>query len=310
VTRRALALFCLMSVIWGIPYLFIAIVVREVTPATLVFWRTAIAATILVPLALLRTDIRPVLARWRWVVAFAAVEIAIPWVLLGSAEQVVSSSLAALLVAGVPLVGAVIAALTGGERLGRTGLLGLFVGLAGVAAIVGGDLQASNVVALVEMGLVVLGYALGPAILSRRLAGVPSVGVMAASLGLSALLYAPIAVVQRPPALPSGEVVAAILILGVVCTATAFVLFAALIEAIGPIRATVITYVNPAVAAVLGVAVLGESFTPAMAVGFALVIAGSALATRPGRTGRPEETAPAPADGRSWAEAGIDEATG
>jgi drug/metabolite transporter (DMT)-like permease len=307
VTRRVLVLFCLMSVIWGIPYLFIRIAVAEVTPATLVFWRTGIAAVILVPLALLRTDLRPVLARWRWVVAFAAVEIAIPWVLLGSAEQVVSSSLAALLVAGVPLVGAVIAVLTGGERLGRTGLLGLLIGLLGVGAIVGGDLQASNIVALVEMGFVVLGYAIGPAILSRRLGGLPSVAVMALSLGLTALLYAPVAIVQRPPAVPSTEALAAILILGIVCTALAFVLFSALIGAIGPVRATVITYVNPAVAAVLGVVVLGESFTPAMAAGFGLVILGSALATRPARGGRVEAPAVSPESARGWADAGADE---
>ena len=112
-TRRGLVLFALMSVIWGIPYLFIRVAVGEITPATLVFARTAIAAAILLPIALLRVDLRPVLRRWRWVVAFAAVEIAVPWVLLGSAEQHISSSLAGLLVAGVPLVGARIAVATG-----------------------------------------------------------------------------------------------------------------------------------------------------------------------------------------------------
>ena len=84
-SRRALLLFALMSIIWGIPYLFIRIAVGEVTPATLVFGRTAIAAAILLPFALARTDLRPVLARWRWLVAFAVVEIAIPWIALGSA---------------------------------------------------------------------------------------------------------------------------------------------------------------------------------------------------------------------------------
>ena len=124
-TRRALILFALMSVIWGIPYLFIRIAVAEITPATLVLGRTAIAAAILLPIALVRTDLRPVLARWRWVVAFAAVEIAIPWVALGSAEQHISSSLAGLLIAGVPLVGAAIAlrpaAPTGSVRSGLLG---------------------------------------------------------------------------------------------------------------------------------------------------------------------------------------------
>jgi drug/metabolite transporter (DMT)-like permease len=280
-TRRALVLFVAMSVIWGIPYLLIRVAVAEISPATLVFARTLIASVILLPIALLRTDLRHVLRHWRWVVAFAAAEIAIPWVCLGWAEQRVSSSLAALLVAAVPLVGAVIAVATGGtDRMGRTGLLGLGIGVVGVAAIVGGDLKTSDALALLAIGVVVLGYAIGPAILSRRLEGVPSVGVMAISLVSCAVLYAPVAVLQRPATLPSSEVLASVAILGLVCTAAAFVLFAALIGEIGPVRATVITYVNPAVAAILGVVVLDEVFTPAMGLGFALVIAGSALATR------------------------------
>jgi drug/metabolite transporter (DMT)-like permease len=287
-TQRGVLLFGLMSVIWGIPYFFIRIAVAEVTPATLVFARTAIAALILLPIALTRVDLRAVLRRWRWVVAFAGVEIAVPWVLLGSAEQHISSSLAGLLVAGVPLVGGAIALTTGGaDRLGRSGVLGLLVGLVGVVAIVGGDFAASDATALLQVGVVVVGYAVGPAILSRRLGGLPSVGVMALSLALCALVYAPIAVAQRPAAMPSSDVLASVVTLAIVCTAAAFLLFAALITEIGPVRATVITYVNPAVAAVLGVLVLHETFTVGMAVGFGLVILGSTLATRPSRAAQP-----------------------
>ena len=287
-TRRGIVLFALMSVIWGIPYLFIRVAVAEITPATLVLARTAVAAAILLPVALARVDLRPVLARWPWVVAFAAIEIALPWVALGSAEQEVSSSLAGLLIAGVPLVGTAIALATGGaDRLGRTGLVGLAIGLAGVAAIVWGDFAASDPTAFVQIAIVVVCYAVGPAILARRLGGLPSIGVMAISLTLCALLYVPIAAVQLPSVVPSGNVLLAIAILAVVCTAAAFLVFAALIEEIGPVRATVITYVNPAVAAVLGVAVLHESFGPAMAIGFGLVILGSTLATR-----RPPEPLP------------------
>ncbi len=282
--RRALVLFGLMSVIWGIPYLLIRVAVAEISPGTLVFARTGIATLILLPIALLRTDFRAVLARWRWVVAFAVVEIGIPWVLLGSAEQHVTSSLAGLLVAGVPLVGTVIAVGSGSrDRVGSTGVVGLLVGLAGVAAIIGVNLGSSDTTALLEIGVVVVGYALGPAILARRLAGLSSVGVMAFSLSLCALVYAPVAMLQRPTAVPSPGALAAVAILGVVCTALAFVLFSALIDEIGPVRATVITYVNPAVAALLGVVILSESFTVGMAIGLVLVIAGSALATRPAR---------------------------
>ncbi len=280
-SRRALLLFLLMSLIWGIPYLFIRIAVAEISPAVLVFARTGIAAVLLLPVAIARGEVGPALARWRWVLAFAAAEVGIPWVLLGSAEERVTSALAALLVAGVPLVGTVIGIATGSrDRVGRVGVAGLLVGLVGVAGIVGVTADAANGTALLEIGLVVVGYATGPAILARRLGGVPSLGVMAVSLAACAAVYAPIAFLQRPAALPGTDVFAAVAILGVVCTTFAFVLFGALVGEIGAVRATVITYINPAVAALLGVAVLREAFTIPMAIGFVLVILGSVLATR------------------------------
>jgi drug/metabolite transporter (DMT)-like permease len=280
-TRRGLILFAVMAVIWGIPYLFIRVAVEEISPAALVFARTGLGAAILLPIALLRTDYRAVLARWRWVSAFAVVEVGIPWILLGTAEQHITSSLAGLLVAGVPLVATVVAVVSGGrDRIGGTGAVGLLVGLVGVAAIVGVNLGSSSWAALLAMTLVVTGYATGPAIMSRRLAGVSNVSVIAFSLTLCALVYAPVAILQRPATLPSANVIGAVLILGVVCTAAAFLLFWKLIDETGPVRATVITYLNPAVAAVMGIAVLNESFTPVMGLGFGLVILGSVLATR------------------------------
>jgi drug/metabolite transporter (DMT)-like permease len=284
-TRRGLVLFGLMSVIWGIPYLFIRVAVAEISPAVLVLARTALAAAILLPIALVRVDLRPVLARWRWLVAFAVVEIAIPWIALGSAEQHLSSSLTGLLIAGVPLVGTALALATGGaDRVGRVGLLGLLIGLVGVAAIVGSDYSTTDPIALLEIAIVVVGYAVGPAILSRRLDGLPSVGVMALSLAMCAIIYVPIAAAQWPSSIPSPNVLASVAILAIVCTAAALLVFAALIDEIGPVRATIITYINPAVAAVLGVLVLHETFTLPMGIGLALVIAGSALATRPPAT--------------------------
>ena len=290
-SRRALLLFALMSIIWGVPYLFIRIAVGEVTPATLVFWRTALAAAILLPVALARTDLRQVMARWRWVMAFAVIEIAIPWVALGSAEQHISSSLAGLLIAGVPLVAAAIALLSGGvDRFGPVGLLGMLIGLVGVVAIVGTEFGATDATALVQIGIVVVCYALGPAILARRLGDVPTVGIMAVSLAMCAVAFAPIAATQWPAVLPSAQVLIAIVVLATVCTAAAFLVFGALIDEVGPVRATVITYINPAVAAVLGVLVLRETFTVPMAIGFVLVIAGSMLAARRRQADVPEPT--------------------
>jgi drug/metabolite transporter (DMT)-like permease len=159
-------------------------------------------------------------------------------------------------------------------------VFGLLLGIAGVAALVGLDVGRADLGAVAAVGLVAVGYATGPLIISRSLADVPAMGVVAASLGLCAIGYAPIALAQRPAALPNGRVVAAVVVLGTVCTAVAFVTFFHLITEVGPVRATVITYVNPAVAVALGVAFLGESFTFGTLLGFVLVLAGSFLATR------------------------------
>jgi drug/metabolite transporter (DMT)-like permease len=288
-SRRGLALFVAMCVIWGVPYLLIRVAVEEMSPAVLVLGRTGIAVLLLLPIAAARAEIRPALRHWRAVLAFAAIEIALPWLLLGAAEQEISSSLAALLIAGVPLIGAVIARTTGGrERLGRSNLVGLLVGVAGVAAIVGVNLESAGVTPIVEVGLVAVCYAVGPVILQRWLSDVPALGVIAVSLAATAIVYVPIAAFTWPGEMPSAKAIWSVVGLAVVCTALAFLLFFALIAEIGPVRATVITYINPAVAAVLGVLILDEHFTLGMGVGFALVLVGSILATRPGRT-RPEE---------------------
>jgi drug/metabolite transporter (DMT)-like permease len=279
-TGRGLLLFASMCVVWGIPYLFIRVAVTELSPATLVFLRTAIAAAVLVPIALTRGGLRPLLGSWRPLLLFTVIEVAIPWFLLSSAEQQLSSSLSGLLISAVPLVATVVTVALGNrDRVGPTAVGGLLIGVVGVAGIVGLDLRSASSPALLEMALVVVGYAAGPVILSRYLSHLPSVTVIAASLVVCALIYAPLALIQRPVALPGPPVLASVAVLGFVCTALAFLLFFALVTEIGPVRATVITYVNPAVAAILGVAVLRESFTFGMGAGFVLVLIGSVLAT-------------------------------
>jgi drug/metabolite transporter (DMT)-like permease len=289
-TRRGWVLFASMCVIWGIPYLLIKIAVRDVSPAVLVLCRTGGGAILLLPLAAARGELRPVLAHWRGVILFGIVEMAIPWILLSSAEQRLSSSLTGLLIAAVPLVAALIARTTGArERLDPTAALGLFVGLLGVAALVGLDLGHFGATPVVETFAVAVCYAVGPVVLTRMLGGLPPLGTMSLSLGAAALLYVPIVAIDGIGSAPGGEAALSIVGLAAICTALAFILFFALIEAVGPVRATVITYVNPAVAAVLGVALLGESFTAGMGTGFVLVLAGSVLATRKGRADDPIE---------------------
>ncbi len=297
-TRRGWALFAAMAVIWGIPYLLIKIAVGEMTPASLVLLRTVIGAALLLPVAAARGWLAPLVPYWRWVLVYTIVEVSLPWFLLADGERRLSSSLTGLMIAAVPLIAAVLQLLTrGDDRLDRRRVIGLLVGMIGVAVLVGLNVSFKDLGAVAEVSLVAIGYAAGPIIIARRLPSLPAVGVVAASLALTALFYAPLAVPQLPRALPSGQVLLAVLILAVVCTALAFVLFFALIGEVGPVRATIITYFNPAVALLLGVAVLHEPFTLGAVVGFSLILAGSVLATR--RTSALAGPAPAPSSS-SW----------
>ncbi|HEX9094874.1 MAG TPA: DMT family transporter [Candidatus Dormibacteraeota bacterium] len=279
--RRGWALFAAMAVIWGIPYLLIKIAVGELTPAGLVMLRTALGAALLLPIAAARGWLSPLLPYWRWVIAYTVVEVSLPWFLLSDAERRLSSSLTGLLIAAVPLIGAVLQRLTrGDERMDPGRVAGLVVGLIGVAVLVGLNVSFKDLGAVGEVGLVAVGYAAGPIIIARQLPRLPAVGVVAASLALTAIAYAPLALPQLPRTLPSARVLLAVAILGVVCTALAFLLYFALIGEVGPVRATVITYFNPAVALLLGVTLLGEPLTVGAVLGFGLILVGSVLATR------------------------------
>jgi drug/metabolite transporter (DMT)-like permease len=291
-TRKSWLIFAAMCVIWGIPYLLIRVAVRDVTPGVLVFARTAIGGLILLPLVLRAGGFGPVLRRWRPLIAFTVIEMAVPWWLLSDAETKLSSSMAGLLVAAVPLVGVLVGRLLGSDdRVQAMRMIGLLLGVVGVALLVGLDLGDIHIPAVLEIAAVVIGYAVGPVILARKLSDLPSIPVVSASLLLTAIAYVPFVMLSPPHSLPA-EAIGSIVLLGTVCTALAFILFFALISSIGPARATVITYVNPAVAVLFGVTVLGEQFTLGMAVGFPLILAGSVLAAR--RAGQPRSAVAEP----------------
>ncbi|HXQ58977.1 MAG TPA: EamA family transporter [Acidimicrobiales bacterium] len=279
-SRRGWLLFVAMSIIWGTPYLFIRVAVRELSPATLVFARTLPAAILLIPIAVRRGQLRPLLPHWRWILAYTAVELALPWLFLSEAEQHLTSSTAGLLIATVPLIAVVLyrAVSPATERITGRRFLGLVVGFAGVAALVGIDLRGADLVSVAKIAVPAIGYSIGPLVISRRLSDLPSLGVVSASVALTAVLYAPVALTHLP-AHVTVEVVGAVAGLAFICTALAFLVFFALIAEVGPGRSTVITYLNPAVAVLLGVALLGEKFTVGIAVGFPLIIVGSILAT-------------------------------
>jgi drug/metabolite transporter (DMT)-like permease len=312
-TRRGWWLFAAMSVIWGFPYLLIKLAVRDLSPASVVFLRTALGASLLLPLALARANFRPVLRRWRWVAVFTAVELAVPWVLLTDAERHVSSSLAGLMMASVPLVATLISRIGGNpEPIGARRLAGLAAGLAGVVVLLGFDVGGGQPLVLAKLALVVVCYAVGPVVIARRLSDLPTLEVVAASLALCALAYAPAGIALLPPTMPPPEVIAAVAGLGIVCTALAFLLFFQLVAEVGPVRANVVTYLNPAVAVVAGVGLLGEPFTAQAAAGLVLILGGSWLATGARGTGEgrvavaPSRADDPPRSSAGWKAAGCD----
>lgn len=282
-TRRGLILFAGLGIAWGIPYLFIKIAVSELEPAMVVLARAGLAAVLLLPIAIFRRELTPVLRRWRPILAYTVVEIIVPWFLLNSAETRIPSSTAGLLISAVPLAGVAVGFVLGRPaKLSGLNWLGIGLGMLGVAALVGFELGGSDLIAVAQIAVVVVGYALGPAILAKWVPELPGIGVTAVSLGVTALVYVPFVAVTGgfPTQWPSTSVVVSIVVLAVVCSALAFVLMVALIGEIGPVRTTAITYVNPAVAILAGAIFLSEPITIWTVVGFALVLSGSYLVTR------------------------------
>jgi len=296
-----------MSVIWGLPYLLIKVAVGGVSVPVLVLARVGIGAALLLPIALRRGQLASIKPVWPWLALFALVEIILPWFALSEAERGISSSLTGLLVASVPIIIAVLSLFVrGGDRLSPVRWAGLLIGLGGVALLAGPHLVGSSAGggaarSVAEVLFVALCYAAGPLIANSKLTDVPPVAMTAACLALASVVYAPLAALNWPSAVPSASVLLSMAGLAVVCTAAAFLIFFRLIAEVGPARASVFTYINPAIAVSLGVAVLGEHVTPVMLAAFVTILAGSVLATRPTRrpaaetAGSPAESAPVPA---------------
>lgn len=282
-TRRAWLAFAAMSVLWGVSYLLIRIAVRGGLPAPDVAWlRVALAAALLLVVSWRAGVLRGLRARWRWLIAYAIVEICIPFPLIAAGEVHVASSLAAIIIAAVPLIGAVLALrFDHSERPTPMRALGLAIGFSGVVVLMGLDVAGSRAELLGAGAILIaaVGYSIGPMLVKHRLAGLDPRAMMAGSLLLAALILAPFAAVDTPPRMPSAGALAAVAALGVFCTAIAFVIFAVLIREAGTSRATVITYVNPLIALALGVALLGERPGTGAVAGLLLILAGSWLST-------------------------------
>jgi drug/metabolite transporter (DMT)-like permease len=289
-SKRGWLLFIALGLLWGMPYLLIRIAVGEIDPLVVAGSRTVLGSMLLAPLALHRNALAPAFRQWKWLLAFTLIEISLPWWMLGHAETRLNSSTAGLLIAVVPLFAALIISKLGHEKLEPRRLFGLCLGFAGVALLVGLDIHLDDFYAVGATILVALCYAIGPIIIDRKLKDVPAIGVIAGSLILASLIYLPFAPFLLPEKVSAASV-SSVVGLGVLCTAAAFIVFFALIAEVGPARATVITYVNPAVAILLGALVLDEPLTTGMAFGFPLVILGSFLGTMKARPATPQSAA-------------------
>jgi drug/metabolite transporter (DMT)-like permease len=283
VSARAWAAFAAVSTLWGIPYLFIKVAVDDgVPPAFLAFVRVALAAVVLLALAARAGMLAPVRRRLRWLAVYALAEIAVPFPLIAAGERHVASSLAAILIATVPLIIALLALrFEPSERVGGRRLAGLLIGLAGVVALVGIDVagRADELLGAGAILLAAVGYSIGPMVFNRKLTDLDPRAAMGAALAVAAVALAPLAVLDPPTAMPSGEALASLVVLGLFCTAAAFVCFAALLTEVGPGRAAVITYIAPVVAVALGVSILGERPGAGAVAGLLLILAGSWLST-------------------------------
>ncbi len=282
-TRRAWLLFILSSVIWGVPYLFIKIAVDAgIAPAFVAWSRIALAAALLLPLAIRRKVLQGLRERTAAIIGYTACEVAVPFILISIGEQYITSSLTAILVATMPLMVALLSLrLIPGEHLSGKRLIGLLIGFAGVVALLGFDVagRATELLGAALVLVATLGYAIAPIIVSRRLSDLDPLGPVTASLLIATVALLPPAIATFPGQLPSVSALIAIAVLGIICTAAGLLVFFRLIAEAGPSRASVITYVNPLVAVIVGVVTLGERLSLVSVAGLGLILVGSWVST-------------------------------
>jgi drug/metabolite transporter (DMT)-like permease len=286
-SRKGLLLFLIAGTAWGMPYLFIRIAVEDFSTWTIVFTRVVIGAAVLIPIAIYRKALLPALKAWKYVLAYAALEMIGPWFLITEAERVINSGLAGLLVATVPFFGLLIGIFYQKDKTLKhpKTLAGLAIGFAGIILLVGIDAIAGHV-SLPHVFMIILaaiGYAVAPVIVATKIPNVSGVAVNGLAMAIVAVVYAIPAIFSLPgeiAAAPPIESWLSLVGLGVICSAIAFVAFFRLVREIGSARATLVTYMNMAVAVLLGIILLSEPITPGILIGMPLVLIGSVLATR------------------------------
>lgn len=285
-SRRATLFFISVALLWGVPYLFIEIAVEHGASPMLVAWgRVAIGAAILMPIAWKLGYLEGLRSKTKPLVAFAIVECALPWWLIPLGQREISSSLAAILIASLPILTAILALrIDPEERVSGFRMAGLLVGITGVVLLLGLDVagRPGEVLGSIAILIATTCYAIGVFIVKRSFSDVNPIGAVAVALGISTVMLTPAGIASIPGSEVPAGALGSIAVLGAFCSALALIFFFSLIAEIGPTRASVITYVNPAVAVLLGVTLLDESLGPAAVAGLLLILAGSWISTGSG----------------------------
>ena len=282
-SRKGWALFGLVGVLWGVPYLFMKVAVEELATPVIVFSRLFIGAVVLIPLALHQKAIRPALKYWPYIALYAILEMVIPWTLITNAQKALSSGVVALLVATVPIWATLFAHHTGDSTAShRTRIFGIAIGLVGITFLVGFETlnDVGNIRSLIQVLIASVSYAYAVNMITRKTPGISGIAINGLAMLLSTIIFAPFALTHLPTSSPSTNAVLATVGLGVICTAFAFWVYFLVLDEIGAARASLVVYPNTAVAVVLGIFLLDEKITLAIAIGLPLVLVGSYFASR------------------------------
>ena len=282
-SRRGWALFALIGCLWGVPYLFMKVAVKEIETPVIVFSRLVVGTLLLLPLALREGSLRSALPYWKYILFYAILEMVGPWYLITSSQKDLSSGLVALLVATVPIWATLFAHHTGDSTAAhRTRIFGIAIGLVGIVLTVGLEsaTDIGNIASLIKVLLASISYAWAVNMITRRAEGVSGLAINAIAMSIGALIYLPFALAYWPSTTPSTNAIFATVGLGIICTGIAFWVFFLVLEEVGPARASLVVYPNTAVAVILGIVLLGEPLTLAIAIGLPLVLIGSYFASR------------------------------
>ena len=280
--NRYIGYYLAVSALWGIPYLFVSIAVQELSVAVIVFTRVFIGALILIPIALRQGALRIPRSSYKYIALYAIFEMFIPWTLISDGQREVSSGLAGLLIATVPIWANLLAALAGDRSVRHPRqVTGIVIGFIGVVALVGVDalMESHDFLAMLKILFSAFSYAFATFMAMRHLTGISGVAVNGLAMALTSVVFFLPAMGSLPTSMPSTKALFSLLALGLLCTALAFYYFFTLLRLIGPPKASTVTYPNTAIAIALGVILLNEPLTIGMVVGFPMVLLGSYLAT-------------------------------